>query len=369
MLQSKIQSKIPQKCSTHNKAITMSRNLAKQVAAKQIVSKQTARKGTKLRKKPEDSISKLRLLDLPLEIRQLIYKYILVKEYRIEIVSPLDTLSRSHPERRKRKSPKGATALLEVNKAIHHDAALYFYENNHFVIRISVDALHRLDAFTYTEKSITRANNHGLRCFLTRVPRFYVSCIKELTILISFATTDPEYWPCDSISYRGSTSTAYVSGGVVRQFQYLTAVTLRRFSSLRVANIIFSDADSEKEPTYSYQNTPKPWKLEESLFKSFHNLFQCENLERATLRMDLNDDSRSYLFCPKHHPWSRGGFVFRIINAAMERAMKNQDGDWEPTEDHGIEIVRVGVMTRAQTNCASLKGDFGSIFQEEQKQI
>ncbi|TEY50784.1 hypothetical protein BOTCAL_0273g00160 [Botryotinia calthae] len=343
--------------------------MPQKLAAKRIVSKQTARKGTTLRNKPEDSISKPRLLDLPLEIRQLIYKYVLVKEHRIEIVSPLDTLSRSHPESRKCKPSKGATALLKVNKAIHHDAARYFYENNHFVIRISVSALHRLNTFTYTEKSITRANDHGLRCFLTRVPRFYVSCIKEPTILISLATTDPEYWPCDSISYGGSPSTAYISDSIMRQFQDLTAVTLSCFSSPRVANIISSDADSEKELAYSYRNTPQPWKLEESLFKSFHNLFQYENLERITLRMDLNGDSRSYLFCPKHHPWRRGGLIFRIINASIERALKNQDGDWESSEDYGIETTWVEVKTRAQTKCASLERDFGCIFQRKEKRI
>ncbi|TGO65139.1 hypothetical protein BOTNAR_0081g00140 [Botryotinia narcissicola] len=111
-----------------------SRNIAKQVAAKRIVPKKAARKGIKINNKDIDSIPRPRLLDLPLEIRQLIYKYILVKENRVEIVSPLDTLSRSHPERRERQPPKGTTTLLEVNKAVHHDAAQIIISSLEFLL-------------------------------------------------------------------------------------------------------------------------------------------------------------------------------------------------------------------------------------------
>ncbi|TGO75852.1 hypothetical protein BELL_0189g00150 [Botrytis elliptica] len=244
--------------SAHNKANNKSGNLAKQVVAKRVVPKKTTRKGIKVSNKASDSVSRLTLLDLPLEVRQIIYRYVLVKKNRIEIVSPLDTLSRSHPERRKRKQPKGAAALLQVNKAIHHDAAQYFYENNHFVIRLSVNALHRLSIFSYTEKSISRANSHGLRCFLTRVPRFYISCIKELTILVSFALDQLAVWSCDLVSYRVRPSSAYVSNSVLNKFQDMTTVTLRRFSSLRVVNIIFNDIDNEIEPRELFLPMPPP---------------------------------------------------------------------------------------------------------------
>ncbi|TGO24010.1 hypothetical protein BPAE_0114g00040 [Botrytis paeoniae] len=354
--------------SAHNKANNKSRNLAKQVAAKRVIPKKVTRKGIKISKKASDSIPRLRLLDLPLEIRQIIYKYVLVKENRIEIVSPLDTLSRSHPQRRKRKPPKGATSLLQVNKAIHHDAAQYFYENNHFVIRLSVNALHRLDTFTYTEKSITRANNHGFRCFLTRVPRFYVSCIKELTILISFALDYSVLWPCDFVSYRRSPSGAYISNSVLRQFQDMTTVTLRRFSSLRVANIIFNDVDNEREPLDSSRPMPHPWHSEQSLFNSFHNLFQHGNLEKITLRMDLKGDPRSYLFCPRHYRTS-GGLVLCVIKDSMKRALRNQGGAWESPEINEIWMhIKDDILSpRDQRECKSVKGAFNGIFQRKKK--
>ncbi|KAF5874398.1 uncharacterized protein Bfra_004405 [Botrytis fragariae] len=352
--------------SAHNKANNKSKNLAKQVAAKRVIPKKATQKGIKISNKAGDSISRLRLLDLPLEIRQIIYQYVLVKENRIEIVSPLDTLSRSHPQRRKRKPPKGATSLLQVNKAIHHDAAQYFYENNHFVIRLSVNALHRLDPFTCTEKSITRANNHGFRCFLTRVPRFYVSCIKELTILISFALDYSELWPCNIVSYRMSPSAAYISNSVLRQFQDMTTVTLRRFSGLQVVNIIFNDVDSEREPLDSFRPTSHPWQIEQSLFNSFHNLFQYSNLERITLGMHLQGDPHSYLFCPRHY-LTRGGLVLCVIKDSMKRALKNQDGAWESPETNEIWMhIKDDILSsRDQRECESVKGVFNGIFQRK----
>ncbi|KAF7901163.1 hypothetical protein EAF00_003384 [Botryotinia globosa] len=227
--------------SAQNKANNnRSRNIAKQVAAKRVVPKKGARTGIKINNKASDTH----------------LQYILVKENRVEIISPLDTLSRSHPERRERQPPKGATVLLEVNKAVHHDASQYFYQNNHFVIRISVNALHRLDKFTLTEKSITLANNHRLRCFLTRVPRFYISCIKELTILISFAFEYTSNWPCGLVSYPMNPSPAYISNSVLGQFQDMTTGTLRRFSSLRVVNVIFNDFYQEMESLESSRRLP-----------------------------------------------------------------------------------------------------------------
>ncbi|TGO64852.1 hypothetical protein BCON_0005g00500 [Botryotinia convoluta] len=357
--------------SAHNKVNNRSRNLAKQIAAKRVVPKKAARKGIKISNKVSGSISKPILLDLPLEIRQLIYKYVLFKENRVEIVSPLDTLSRSHPEKRKRKPPKGATALLEVNKAVHHDAAQYFYENNHFVIRLSVNALHRLDNFTLTEKSITRANNHGFRCFLTRVPQFYISCIKELTILISFALDYCALWLCDLISYRMSPSGAYISNSVLRQFQDMTTVTLRRFSSLRVVNIIFNDVNNEIEPLDSSRPMPHPWHSEQSLFNSFHNLFQYGNFEKITLGMDLKGDPGSYRFCPRHYLKS-GGLVLCVIKDSMKRALKNQGGAWESPETNLTKMhIKDDILSSRGRGreCESVKGVFNGIFQRKKKWV
>ncbi|TGO13596.1 hypothetical protein BTUL_0067g00390 [Botrytis tulipae] len=351
--------------SAHNKANNnRSRNVAKQVAAKRVVPKKAARKGIKINNKASGSISRPRLLDLPLEIRQLIYKYVLVKENRIEIVSPLDTLSRSHPERRERQPPKGATALLEVSKAVHHDAAQYFYQNNHFVIRISVNALlHRLDKFTLTEKSITRANNHGFRCFLNRVPRFYISCIKELTILISFAFEYFSRWPCGLVSYPMNPSPAYISNSVLGQFQDMTTGTLRRFSSLRVVNVIFNDFYHEMESLELSRRLPHPYHCEQSLFNSFHNLFQYDNLEKITIGMDSNRDPDSYRFCPGHYSYS-GGLVLCVIKDSMKRALKNQGGAWESPETNLPQMYIMDDILSSrgrERDCVNMKGFFNDI--------
>ncbi|KAF7931771.1 uncharacterized protein EAE98_004507 [Botrytis deweyae] len=355
--------------STHNKANNKSGNLAKQVVAKRVVPKKTTRKGIKVGNKASDSVSRLTLLDLPLEVRQIIYRYVLVKKNRIEIVSPLDTLSRSHPERRKRKQPKGAAALLQVNKAIHHDAAQYFYENNHFVIRLSVNALHRLSIFSYTEKSISRANSHGLRCFLTRVPRFYISCIKELTILVSFALDQLAVWSCDLVSYRVRPSSAYVSNSVLNKFQDMTTVTLRRFSSLRVVNIIFNDIDNEIEPRELFlPMPPHPWNVEQSLFNSFHNLFQYSNLEKITFWMDLNGDPDSYEFCPADYSES-GGLVLCVIKDSIKRALKNQGGAWEsPGTDLTQMHIKDDILSSRdrERECESRNGVFNGIFRRKE---
>ncbi|TGO39011.1 hypothetical protein BHYA_0062g00140 [Botrytis hyacinthi] len=357
--------------SAHNKTNKKSGNLAKQVAAKRVIPKKATREGTKISNKASDSISRLTLLDLPLEIRQLIYKYVLVKEYRVEIVSPSGTLSRSHPERRERKPPKGATALLEVNKAVHHDAAQYFYQNNHFVIRLSVNALHRLDNFTLTEKSITRANNHGFRCFLARVPQFYISCIKKLTILISFAFGYSSRWPCGLVSYPMYPSPTYISNSVLRQFQDMTTVTLRRFSSLRVVNIIFNDVDNEMEPLELARPMPHPWYCEQSLFNSFHNLFQYDNLEKITLGMDLNRDPDSYRFCPRHYLKS-GGLVLCVIKDSMKRAVKNQGGAWESPETNLTQMHIMDDILSSRDRgreCENMKGVFNDIIISKKEEV
>ncbi|THV51486.1 hypothetical protein BGAL_0109g00130 [Botrytis galanthina] len=357
--------------SAHNKANKKSGNLAKQVAAKRVIPKKATRKGTKISNRTSDSISRLTLLDLPLEVRQMIYQYVLVKESRVEIVSPLDTLSRSHPERRKRQPPKGATALLEANKTVHHDAAQYFYQNNHFVIRISVNALHRLDKFTLTEKSITRANYHGFRCFLTRVPRFYISCIKELTILISFAFEYASHWPCGLVSYPMNPSPAYISNNVLGQFQDMTTGTLRRFSSLRVVNVIFNDIYQEMESLELSRRIPHPYHCEQSLFNSFHNLFQYDTLEKITIGMDSNRDPDLYRFCPGHYSNS-GGLVLCVIKDSMRRALKNQGGAWESPETNLTQMYIMDNILSSRSrgrDCENMKEVFNDIVISKKEEV
>ncbi|EDO03910.1 predicted protein [Sclerotinia sclerotiorum 1980 UF-70] len=137
-------------------------------------------------------------------------------ENPIQITSPMDTLPHKHPEKKNRTPLKGGLALLQVSKAMHQDAAQNFYEHNNFVIGSPIKHMQYAARFVKGCRSSIHPNHHGLQSFLSRVPRFYINCIRELTILTSVAIlTEPYYCACPGqppISYLHMPKTQMMMG-------------------------------------------------------------------------------------------------------------------------------------------------------------
>ncbi|KAJ8060851.1 hypothetical protein OCU04_009934 [Sclerotinia nivalis] len=284
-----------------------------------------------------DIQSRITLLDLPLEVRQMIYRLIIVKQNAIQITSPMDTLPRGHPEKKNRTPPKGGAALLEVSKAMHCDAAQYFYENNNFIIGSPIKHMVHVGRFTKSSRSSIKANRHGLQSFLTRVPRFYVNCIRELTILTPVAILSKSHWcglwgnPGIAIC-PGHPVSHHLPKSIIAHFQDMTVAALKRFPGLRIANIIFTDAEDAED---DWRELPHST-VERSLVNSFNILFHHDNLEKITLRLDLKGEAPHYRFCTRHP--LEGSHIFHVIEKAMKKAVKGQDGLWTSPETNGDDI-------------------------------
>lgn len=167
---------------------------------------------------------------LPFEVREMIYSFIMIKENPIQITSPMDTLPHKHPEKKNRTPLKGGLALLQVSKAMHQDAAQNFYEHNNFVIGSPIKHMQYAARFVKGCRSSIHPNHHGLQSFLSRVPRFYINCIRELTILTSVAIlTEPYYCACPGQPVRH-----HLPRSIMTHFQNMIVMVVKRFPSLRI---------------------------------------------------------------------------------------------------------------------------------------
>ncbi|CAD6446834.1 871ddab0-5d07-4a46-bf51-80598adcc023 [Sclerotinia trifoliorum] len=275
-------------------------------------------------------------LHLPPEVREMIYRHIMVKENPIQITSPMDTLPDKHPEKKTRTPLKGGLALLQVSKAIHHDVAQYFYKHNNFVIGSPVKHVQHAARFIKSCRSSINPNHHGLQSFLTRVPRFYINCIRELTIVTSVAILTRSHY-CGIWGYPGIATCLehsvrhHLPHSIMTHFQKMTVVALKRFPSLRVANLIFTDSEDARDdgPEWDY------WSTEKSLANSFGNILHHDNLREINLKLDLKGQAPHFRFCSRHRMDS--SHTFYVIEKAMRMAVKDQDGLWTSPETDGDE--------------------------------
>ncbi|KAF7863031.1 hypothetical protein EAF04_007114 [Stromatinia cepivora] len=198
--------------------------------------------------------------------------------------------------------------------------------------------MHHVGRFTRSSRSSTKANRHGLQSFLTRVPRFYVSCIKELTILSAVAILSKSHWcslwgnPGIGICPGHPPVSHHLPNSIIAHFQDMTVAALKRFSGLRVANVIFTDVEDAED---DWRESPEVT-VERSLVNSFNILFHHENLEKITLRLDLKGKPPRYRFCARHP--TEGSHIFHVIEKAMKKAVKGQDGFWVSPETNGDDI-------------------------------
>ena len=116
------------------------------------------------------------LLKLPIEIRDLIYELLLVKDAVIQILSP----RRKNVTNREFTS-KQFSCLLRVNKQVNAEASRTFYRKNQWVVGHGA----------WGSKQVP--NLHALQEFHRRVPVQNRACIKEIFLEIDYATVYADY--------------------------------------------------------------------------------------------------------------------------------------------------------------------------------
>ncbi|KAF7956780.1 hypothetical protein EAE96_004107 [Botrytis aclada] len=108
-------------------------------------------------------------LKLPSDVRWMIYDRVsVVRTRQILIRSPLSSAyKKSH------RPSRNSHAILGVSKAIHHDAAEYFYKKATFVI----------GSWRWDQEPELEPSPDGIQSFLSWTPKHYVECITKLSIL------------------------------------------------------------------------------------------------------------------------------------------------------------------------------------------
>jgi len=125
---------------------------------------------------------------LPLEIRDRIYRLLLIQKFPINIRSPFKRRTATGCRRDKRR-PVAPTitnhfgAILQVNKQLHGEATPVFYSANQFAVGIG------------DYGSSSSSNFHGLKAFLARVPVRYISLIKRVVLTIHLIPEDRHWFP------------------------------------------------------------------------------------------------------------------------------------------------------------------------------
>ncbi|KAL5327914.1 hypothetical protein ACEPPN_005620 [Leptodophora sp. 'Broadleaf-Isolate-01'] len=114
----------------------------------------------------------------PAEIRNMIYKLLLVSDHTIQITSPLGA--------RRRGSGKNFAAIMLTNKATHQEAQGWYYTLNTFAVGNNYWGSRYL------------ANLHGLQQFMRIAPKPYLAMIRHIEMNVcaeKYPTTDgTEYY-------------------------------------------------------------------------------------------------------------------------------------------------------------------------------
>lgn len=275
------------------------RTAPKRVAPKRAASERTTAKRPAAKRdrsrKPQTS-----LLNLPLEVRIMIYQHILIKEEPILITSPIDTLPTKRgrkvrkaalPTKKERKVQKGAAALLEVSKEWRHDASQYFYEVNRFTAALPLP--HRPSS---TMKSSTQANAHGFECFLKRVPQYYMTLIRHINILVPLSIFDTLSNDCEE-PWCQTGRRFFIPYKTTTDIQTMVAVLIKRFPGLRKVCFDFVDAGEGLIPQSKSVFSARILSTRKSLYNSFHNVYGLEHLKGLLCVLNYQE---CYHFCLHH---------------------------------------------------------------------
>jgi hypothetical protein len=169
-------------------------------------------------------------LDLPLEVRQMIYMFLIDGTSRRLITSPIR-------KRRDRSPIKGNAALFLASRAIYADFAYLHYSKNRFVVGNGL------------LNSTTEANAHGFTSFLSRVPRHHVNYITRLQINISahcwykLSTPRVRLIPYDLFSYTDMELSAFQNFAIMISKRFLGTQEIRLYFRCELGERSIIDSD------------------------------------------------------------------------------------------------------------------------------
>ncbi|THV51487.1 hypothetical protein BGAL_0109g00140 [Botrytis galanthina] len=197
-------------------------------------------------------------LNLPLHVRWMIYA-------QLSVVRPIPVLIRSPLSSAYKKSHKPLTnshAILGVSKAIHHDAAEYFYTQTNFVI----------GSWRWDQEPELEPSPDGIQTFLSWTPRHYVNCITKLTILARL------------VVYFRKTEFAHAD---LMYFEAMTIATKESFVNLRILSVLFTEFDGVCVPDCPLDVGVKTDGWQGTICSSFKRLLNHQSLQEIYLGVDL----------------------------------------------------------------------------------
>ncbi|KAI9649469.1 hypothetical protein NHQ30_002045 [Ciborinia camelliae] len=335
-----------------SKLAASKRTASKLAASKRYVPKRvvTKRDVSKLKKTLPENVNtsnskpKNGFLDLPFETRLMIYENLLIKT--VPITSPSCISQKPLRSRAFWKRVGSACTMLSLNKAIRHEAAEVFYSRSNFVIGCPMDS---------TMRSKFVPNPHGLRSFLARTPRFYVKCIREITILA------PVSLFIDLVPGGYDLDTSF-SHSNLKGLENMIAAALQDFPRLRVANIIFTEFDSRGFLAFKNHYMRD---VQGKISNYFHILFQHNSLQRISIGVDLMGRPTPF---PEDLDFKPSRGIFLPIEIAVRSAIKMQNGIWQTRKTSWNEIfthedesrfIRPGLWHIVRTSCLGNKSLWG----------
>jgi hypothetical protein len=107
---------------------------------------------------------------LPLELRRIIYSFVLISPHSIKICSLPRKYLWNRESRRRSRPRKIIGQLLLVNRQIYEEASFVFYSKNIFAIGTGPYGSTRIP------------NLEGLECFLRNIPWKHTCCIVKLNV-------------------------------------------------------------------------------------------------------------------------------------------------------------------------------------------
>ncbi|TGO75853.1 hypothetical protein BELL_0189g00160 [Botrytis elliptica] len=246
---------------------------------------------------PESKAWEDLFLKLPLDVRWMIYDHIPVVRTRpIPIRSPLSSAYK------KAKEPfTNSHAILEVSKAIHHDAAKYFYSQTNFVI----------GSWRWDQEPELEPSPDGIQTFLSWTPRHYVNCITKLTILARL------------VVYFRKTEFAHAD---LMYFEAMTIAAKESFVNLRILSIVFTEFDGVCVPDCPLDVGVKTDGWHNTVYSSFKTLLNHQSLEEIYLGVDLMGKPARY---KKNPAWDKlpDRDAFMLIKE-MAKYATMEHGSW-----------------------------------------
>ncbi|TGO13595.1 hypothetical protein BTUL_0067g00380 [Botrytis tulipae] len=207
---------------------------------------------------PESTAWEDLFLKLPSYVRWMIYDQLsVVRPTPVLIRSPLSSVYKeSH------KTLTNSHAILGVSKAIHHDAAEYFYTHTHFVI----------GSWRWDQEPELEPSPDGIQTFLSWTPRHYVNCITKLTILARL------------VVYFRKTEFAHAD---LMYFEAMTIAAKESFVNLRILSLLFTEFDGVCVPDCPLDVGVKTNGWHQTVYSSFKKLLNHQSLQEIYLGVDL----------------------------------------------------------------------------------